>query len=496
MRRLLAALVLLVVSPLAAFAEDAWVELKTPNFIVVSNGGEKRARDVAMQFERYRSAVQEGWPWARVQLDRPVVVLAAKDEATMRRLAPQFWEKGTRFDVASVFTGGFDAYYIALRSDIRAEDRPGSNPYFASYWPYTTLAFTTAFDRPLPVWFRDGLAQVLANSIVRDTNIQFGQPLESAVRLLVQDSRLRMREFLTTEATSPYYTNNATRSNFDAQAWGVMHYLLFGRPDDRADRVNQIAKLLLAGTPSVDAIQQVFGSVDALDNAYLQYVRAGVFRYEMIKTRTVIATDTFTLRPLDASEVAAIRARYHAAMNRPADARAVIAQTKEKSPAGAMADIDGMLFDREGKRQEARAAYAAAVDARTQNFFAYYRLATLESVQNPDAATLARLETLLRRSMELNDRFAPAQAMLADVMTIQGRAAEAIDVAKRAVALDPSQVNSRLALARALWRSSRIGDARGHVLAARTFASSDQEREAVQTMLDALDRASVAEGAR
>jgi tetratricopeptide (TPR) repeat protein len=216
----------------------------------------------------------------------------------------------------------------------------------------------------------------------------------------------------------------------------------------------------------------------------------------MIKTRTVIATDTFTLRPLDASEVAAIRARYHAAMNRPADARAVIAQTKERSPGGAMADIDGMLFDREGKRQEARAAYAAAVDARTRNFFAYYRLAALESVQNPDAATLARVETLLRRSTELNDRFAPAQAMLADVMTIQGRAADAIDVAKRAVALDPSQVNSRLALARALWRSSRISDARGHVLAARTLASSDQEREAVQTMLDALDRASVAEGAR
>jgi hypothetical protein len=51
--------------------------------VVVSNAGDGRARNVAWQFEQIRAAIQIGWPWARVQLDRPVIVVAAKDENSM-----------------------------------------------------------------------------------------------------------------------------------------------------------------------------------------------------------------------------------------------------------------------------------------------------------------------------------------------------------------------------------------------------------------------------
>ena len=70
-------------------AADPWVEIKSPNFVVLSNAGERRARDVAWQFEQIRAALLAGWPWARPRLDRPVHVIAVKDEATMKALAPQ-----------------------------------------------------------------------------------------------------------------------------------------------------------------------------------------------------------------------------------------------------------------------------------------------------------------------------------------------------------------------------------------------------------------------
>jgi len=75
----LVALVTLLGSLNALAADDRWIEVKSPHFTVVSNGSDKTARNVAWQLEQIRAAIQAGWPWARVQLDRPVTVVAAKD---------------------------------------------------------------------------------------------------------------------------------------------------------------------------------------------------------------------------------------------------------------------------------------------------------------------------------------------------------------------------------------------------------------------------------
>jgi hypothetical protein len=92
-----------------ASAQDKWLETRSPNFTVVTNANDRTARNLVWQFEQIRSAIQAGWPWARVQLDRPIVVVAAKDESTMRSLLPRYWETrgGTR--PSSVFTTASDS---------------------------------------------------------------------------------------------------------------------------------------------------------------------------------------------------------------------------------------------------------------------------------------------------------------------------------------------------------------------------------------------------
>lgn len=69
----------------------------------------------------------------------------------------------------------------------------------------------------------------------------------------LQAARLRLAELIALDGSAPNYTDGATREKFDAQAWGVMHYMLFGRPDERADRLNAVARLLLEGKSSADA---------------------------------------------------------------------------------------------------------------------------------------------------------------------------------------------------------------------------------------------------
>ena len=41
-----------------------------------------------------RAALQKLWPWAKLTTGKPVLVLGARDEATLKRLLPQYFEKG------------------------------------------------------------------------------------------------------------------------------------------------------------------------------------------------------------------------------------------------------------------------------------------------------------------------------------------------------------------------------------------------------------------
>ncbi len=73
-------------------AADKWIEVKSPHFTVVSNASERSARKLAWQLEQVRSATTALWSWARADLNKPLSVIAAKDENSLRALAPQYRE--------------------------------------------------------------------------------------------------------------------------------------------------------------------------------------------------------------------------------------------------------------------------------------------------------------------------------------------------------------------------------------------------------------------
>jgi hypothetical protein len=196
---------------------DSWVEIKSPHFTVVSNAGERSARNIAWQFEQFRLAIEKEWPWARLQLSRPITVIAAKDESSMRTLAPAFWENRSQIHPVSVFATGVDHYYIALRADIPTDDSPNMNPYQPAYWTYTTLSLETAFAHGLPLWFREGLSQVLSNTIVTPTELQFGRPMPSFLSEL-QHGRYGLAQLMSIRQDSPEYTRELERERYDAQA--------------------------------------------------------------------------------------------------------------------------------------------------------------------------------------------------------------------------------------------------------------------------------------
>src|SRR5215469_4045035 len=103
----------IVASRALAAKRENWVEVRSPNFIVVSNAGEKQARKTAIQFEQIHTLFRE---WLAVAHGRPspvITIFAVKDEKSLGELLPEYWTKG-HMHPAGVFTSAMNQYYAAV----------------------------------------------------------------------------------------------------------------------------------------------------------------------------------------------------------------------------------------------------------------------------------------------------------------------------------------------------------------------------------------------
>ena len=122
------ALGLLTVCAPRSFASDApWVEVRSPNFSVITDAGDKRGRDVALHFEQMRSVFGTLMTKAHVSLPVPLQIVAFRSPKEMRRMAPVFNGKPT--EEAGLFQGGTDRSFIML-------DMSVENPWSVVFHEY------------------------------------------------------------------------------------------------------------------------------------------------------------------------------------------------------------------------------------------------------------------------------------------------------------------------------------------------------------------------
>ena len=483
MRALLAVCVALVATPAAA-GPPAWVEVRSAHFTVITNAGDGAGRQVAWQFEQIRSGLVKIWPWAKIQ-GPPFVIFAARDEATLKTLGPQFWE-GKQFRPASFWVGGAEGRFVALRSDVQEPNNVSDNPYQMAYWAYANAVFTGAFPRRIPVWYGRGMAELISNTFVRDKELQVGRPMRANLQELRERAPIPLAEFLAVDKGSRWITQEAGIRLFDAQAWAFVHYLLFGEERRHAPALDRFNRLLHDGVEEPVALKEAFGEdMRPLFEGLRGYVSRQVFQYARIVVAPDMAPDQYTIRPLSPGESAALRGGLLVAMGRPVEARAFAAEAAKADPAlPGPWEIEGALQDREGHAEEAREAYAKAVAAGSKSARVHYRLAQLEWKPGGDKALWERLAARLEVARELDPTHANTLSFLADLKSSLGQPEEAFALAKQAVELEPAESYHRLTLARALLNLQRPDEALQAAQSALKTADSDSERQQVQEFLE------------
>ncbi len=458
---------------------ETWMEVRSPHFTVVSNGSEKQARRLADQFEQIRAVFQKALNNIRVDPGQPILILAAKNENTLKALLPKFWETKGHMHPAGIFIPGHEKHYVALRLDTE-----GENPYKVIYHEYVHLIIELNFHR-IPVWLNEGYAEVFGNTTIGEKDLKIGQPSESSVLLLRQNKLLPLEVLLKVDHDSPYY-NEANRSSvFYAECWALVHYLMFDAQSRQTRPLGIFLQLVQQGVEDIEAGRRAFGDLRQLEHKLHDYVSQGSFYEFHSKSPATVTEKDFQTRALPAAEAAALQGDFHLHMQRPADARALLEEALRQDPNQALANESmGMLHYRLGERDEAARYFARAVQLDSRSYLAHYYHALLLIESETPGEGLPEAEASLRRATELNPNFAPAYVALSTLYATRKESLErALEASRKAAELEPGESAYQLNVGIVFMRMERGADARAMAERALRTAKSPEARAAAESFL-------------
>ena len=289
---------------------------------------------------------------------------------------------------------------------------------------------------------------------------------------------------------SPELRNSDGQRYFDAQSWAFVHYLTFGDGGANAPRLNAFVAAIGQGQAPATAFASAIGNIDDYERAFGNYVNRSVYSAVRVKVDMGLDRERFPVKPMTPLESAVARARFHVAMRRTAEARALIDEAVKADPkAPDPSAVEALMLDAGGNVEGAKAAYARAVELGTANPYALYRSAIL-SWRGADAPPMEQIEKNLSKAIELNPSFAAAHAALAEARAdLKQSQLTIVPHMQKAVSLEPSNPWHRLAAARVLRRLNAIEESRKAAESALKLADDDAAARAeAERILELLKR--------
>ena len=245
---LCALIICLLLSVVPAGAAD-WVRVETPNFIVYGEPGERRVKEIADEFERFREALARVIPGAGTPAAVPTVVVVFKSARSFEPYRPRFNGKPIR--LGGYFTSSDDLNIVALADADRDESLR------TIFHEYVHLVIDNVSEG-MPLWLNEGLAEYYSTFQVEDSGRRalIGRAIPPHLLLLNERRLLTIPELLAVDSSSLAYNEGERQSLFYAQAWALVHMLVSTATG--SSLLSQYARLVSDGTPSLDAWQQIF----------------------------------------------------------------------------------------------------------------------------------------------------------------------------------------------------------------------------------------------
>ena len=223
------------VTPRPAFAKDEpkWLEVHSPHFLVLTDAGEKRGREVALRMEQMRAVFGLLILKDKLKMPVPVTVIALKSDKQYGLIAPAKQSLSAGF-----YVPGSDRVYIVLNL-FEAE------PWRAVAHPLAHYLVNYNYP-PAAGWFDEGLAEYFG-SIQIGKQVDIGGDPElapewhedifdelrrdpntpqSLTQLVSSPVWLSMVDLFTMKHDGSGTREGTHHTLYYAQSWMVVHYLL------------------------------------------------------------------------------------------------------------------------------------------------------------------------------------------------------------------------------------------------------------------------------
>jgi tetratricopeptide (TPR) repeat protein len=254
-------LILPLLGTMRAQAAEKWVEIRSPHFVVATDAGEKRGREVAQRFEQMRAIFGQLMLKNKVNIPVPLQIIAFRNNKELKQHGPLY--NGKAVDVAGFFQQGTDRDFILL-------DTSGEDNWPTVFHEYAHLLLNGNYP-PTSAWFDEGFAEYFSTINIIGDAVQIGKPPKYSMEMLRENKWIPMADLLRVQHDSKIYNVGSGRQLFYAESWVLVHYLY---DMNKMREANTYFTLAIDKHVAVEAaLQQSFGMTPkelqkAVDNYY------------------------------------------------------------------------------------------------------------------------------------------------------------------------------------------------------------------------------------
>lgn len=465
-----------------SFAGDPqWVEVRSPNFSVITDAGDKRGRDVALHFEQMRSVFGKLMTKANVNLSVPLQIVAFRNTKEMRQIAPMFNGKPT--ELAGLFQGGEDRSFIML-------DMSVENPWQVVFHEYAHRLMDGNISTRTDPWFEEGFAEYFSSIEVDNKEARVGKIPEDTYRLLEQNGMMHISDlFRVRQNTKTYNESGDHRDTFYAESGLLVHYLY---DNQLMIKVADYFNATINEKKTVEqAIQQAFGMTpEQFDKTLRGYLSSGHFRYYPIPTPAGIVAAEFTVTPVGLADARAVLADIDA--HSPDHQNRALGEFEDvlkmdPNNASALRGAGYAYLQRQDFKNAAQYFKRAAEHDNKDPRVHYYNALMMNATGMSGGAKLADIKKELETAIALDPKLADAYSLLAYAQASSGEQEKGLVTMKKAVELSPRNETYQINLAN-IYLANRNPDA-AIALLQGLVASADQNvaHQARTTLAQAED---------
>jgi len=321
---------------ICAAAEDTWIEVTSPHFLIVSNASIRQAHRVAKNLEQFRAAFHALFPKMKLDPGSPPLVFATRNEKDMKALLPSGRQEKGVAQTAGLFLAGPERNFILLSTDA-----PGDEGYHVIYHEYTHVLMNLNF-RYLPLWLSEGFAELFGFATISDEESGLGKVRPEVLRTL-ETASIPLPDLMGITRDSPYYRQKDKIGAFYSQSWALAHYLMLGDKQAHSKQLRDFMGLLQNGVPEQEALQRTLGDPKILSKKLERYIDSKQFYSYRIPMPHNFKDVRYDARTLTLAESLGIRGIFLVYGDRLDDAKVMLSQALKLDPRNAAAN-EGMAL--------------------------------------------------------------------------------------------------------------------------------------------------------